>query len=176
MFLFECQEAIWGSITRNSDGQSCLFGAGALIDPLSGAALNAESDGRLYSILGGQGTPVPTTWLSSALGSVFNSSAGADAVHWFTFDVGAVNTTRNTRKVGDFTGLGGNLLAPGGEVPNVPFSAYFPTTGQYAGQYRQIGLTRSGVGGTENAQNGVKKGYSISNSTQAVGTCVLLGY
>lgn len=152
------------------------MGSGAFVDPLSAAALNAESDGRLYSLVtSGASSFVATTWLGTGSGP-FNSTTSANGEHFYTFNVGAVNTTRNTAKIGSFTGTSGAFLAPNGEVPNVPLSAYFTVSQQFAGQYRQIGITKFGTTGAQWDVSGVPKGYSLGYSTQAVGATVLLSY
>lgn len=176
LVMFESQEAFIIAYNRTDGASEGILGAGALIDPLTGGALNAESDGRLYSILNSSTTQVASTWLGSG-DSPFNSSASALNPHWFTFNVGAVATTRNTQKIGGYAaGPSTSFLAPNGEIPNVPFSAVFNASGQFAGQYRQIGITRFSTTGAENVQGGVQKGYSLGYASQAVGASVLLGY
>lgn len=174
--MMECQEAfllLWNRM--DTAGQTSL-GAGAIIDPLSGSAANAESDGRLYSIFtSGQSAFQASTWMSTGNGP-FNGSLSSGDSHLYTFNVGAVATTRNTAKIGSFTGATGTFIAPSGDVPNIPLSAYFTTSGQYAGQLRQIGYTKTGASGTEWAVNGASKGYIWGYSTQAVGAAVLLSY
>jgi hypothetical protein len=176
MFMIESQEGFLVAINRTDAASEALLGGGALVDPLSGGAANGETDGRLYSVFtSGQTAFVASTWLNAGAGP-FNSTTSAGDAHWYTFNVGAVATTRNTAKIGNFSALSSGLLAPSGEVPSIPFSAYFPTSGQFAGQYRQIGITQNGITGAEKSQAGTRKGYTVGYSTQAVGASVLLSY
>jgi hypothetical protein len=177
VYMFESQEAFFCLLTRASDGACTMFMCGALIDPLSGAAANAESDGRLYTIANtSSGTVAGTTaFLGNGL-SPFAGGTSANAGHQYTFNVGNVNTCRDTVKIGSFTANTSAFTAPNGEFPNVPFSAYFAATGQFAGQYRQIGLTRATTPGSEVSVAGVVKGYAISGSSATVGPAVLLTY
>ena len=175
--MWECQEAFLLAWNRSDSQGETIIGGGALIDPLSGAAANAESDGRIYTLVtSSASTFVSNTWLSNGAGSIFNSTLSASDAHAFTFNVGAVATTRSTSKVGNFLALSSAFVAPNGELPNIPFSAYFVTGGQYAGQYRQIGITRNACSGTALEVNGVVKGYPITYTNNAVFTAVLLSY
>lgn len=177
VYLFESKEAFFCLLTRASDGAATMFMMGALIDPLSGAAANAETDGRLYTIANtSSGTVAGTTAFMGNGLSPFAGGTTANAGHQYTFNVGNVNTCRDTAKIGSFTVNTNAFTAPNGEFPNVPFSAYFPATGQFAGQYRQIGLTRATTPGAEVSVNGVVKGYAISGSSATVGPAVLLTY
>ena len=174
--MWECQEAFFLAWNRSDAQGEVLIGAGAVIDPLSGAAANAETDGRIYTLLtSGASSFVPTTWLAAGA-SIFNSLTSSADQHAYTFNVGAVATTRSTSKIGSFTVLSSAFVAPNGELPNIPFSAWFNTSAQFAGQYRQIGLTRNATTGTALEVNGVVKGYPISYSNNAVSTAVLLSY
>lgn len=177
VYMFESQEAFFCLLTRASDGACTMFMCGALIDPLSGAAANAESDGRLYTIANtSSGTVAGTTaFLGNGL-SPFAGGTTANAGHQYTFNVGNVNTCRDTSKIGSFTVNTSPFTAPNGEFPNIPFSAYFQSTGQFAGQYRQIGLTRATMPGSEISVGGVVKGYAISGSSATVGPAVILTY
>lgn len=176
VIMVECQEGFVLVVGRTDNGNSAILGGGALVDPLSGGAANGETDGRLYSIFtSGQTAFVASTWLANGAGP-FNSLTSAGDQHWYTFNVGALATTRNTVKMGNFVGLTSSLTAPSGEIPNIPLSAYFSVTGQYAGQYRQIGVTRSAASGVVQEQQGVKKGVALGYSPQIIGQAVLLGY
>jgi hypothetical protein len=176
LIMWECQEAFFLAWNRTDVAAQSVIGAGALIDPLSGAAANAETDGRLYSVAtSGASSYMASTWLGTGAGWL-NSSVSAGTEHLFTFNVGAVATTRNTPKIGSFTTTSGSFVAPNGEVPNVPLSAYFSTSGQYAGQFRQIGVTKFGTTGAEWDVSGVRKGYTMSSSAQSVGATILLSY
>lgn len=173
--LFESQEVFILALNRQLAAGQLVIGGGAVIDPLSAAAANAESDGRLYSVFTSGGSALTANnWLSGGVG-ILNSVTTANDAHMFTFNVGAVSTTRSTVKIGSFAPPNG-LVAPNGEVPNIPFTAYFATSGQFAGQYRQWGITRPAATGAEWDVLGVRKGYTLGYSTQALGDTILLSY
>lgn len=176
LMMWESQEGFLLAWNKTNTQGQVVLGGGAFVDPLSAAAANAESDGRLYSVCTSGGTAVTgNNWLSSGVG-IFNSTVTANDAHFFTFNVGAVATTRSTSKVGSFSTMTGSLFAPNGELPNIPFSAYFPTSGQFAGQYRQFGVTKTGLTGSEWDVLGVRKGYTMGYTTQTVGDTILLSY
>lgn len=174
--MFESQEAFILAYNRQLAAGQVVLGGGAIIDPLSAAALNAESDGRLYSVFtSGGSTLTASTQLGTGVGWL-NGVATANDAHTFTFNVGAVATTRATAKIGSFSGLTGGLLAPNGEYPSIPLSAYFLTSGQFAGQYRQMGVTKTSTTSTEWDVLGVRKGYVLGYSSQTAGDALLLSY
>lgn len=178
MIMIESQEGFVVIVSRTDSGSSSMLGGGALVDPLSGGVANAETDGRLYSYFtSGQTAFVNSGWLSTGAGP-FNSGTSAGDAHWYTFNVGALATTRNTVKLGNFAAaaLTSALVAPSGEIPNIPLSAYFSATGQFAGQYRQIGITRNAASGVMQEQQGTKKGITLGYSAQIIGQAVLLAY
>jgi hypothetical protein len=174
--MFESQEGFLLCWNKTNAAFQSVLGGGALIDPLSAAAANAETDGRLYSICtSGANQSTGVAWLSTSVG-ILNSLVTVNDAHFFTFNVGAVATTRNTSKVGSFSSMTSSFLAPNGELPNIPLSAYFTTSGQFAGQYRQWGITRNGATGSEWSVLGVKKGYTLSYATQTTADALLLSY
>ncbi len=68
--LWESQEGCAIQFGVSSDGSTSTIGFGALIDPLSVAAANAESDGRLYMMFGsGTSFGVSAVWASLTGGS-----------------------------------------------------------------------------------------------------------
>jgi hypothetical protein len=175
LYMFECQEAFLCVWLGGASNVPLMWGGGAIIDPLSAAAANAESDGRLYSVWGSSGTTFSTaTWLGSGVGFM-NGTATANAAHIFTFNVGAVATTRSTAKIGSYAPTI-NLAAPNGETPTIPLQAYFTATGQFAGQFRQMSVTRTLTTGAEQNVQGTRKGYTVGYSQQASGDTILLSY
>lgn len=173
LYYWECQEAFHVVWLGGAANTPLMWGGGAVIDPLSAAAANAETDGRLYSIFSSGGSTYSTaTWLATG-GGWLNGQTTANDPHFYTFAVGATATTRPCAKIGSFSPTI-NLVAPNGETPNIPFSAYFTSTGQYAGQLRQIGITRTLTTGAEQSVQGVAKGYTIGGPQQAsIGTIIL---
>jgi hypothetical protein len=180
--MLECEEGFLVTWNRLDAAGQVSFGGGAMIDPLSAAALNAETDGRLYSYFSsGASNFMSVNWLdTTATGNWLLSTASNSAPHWFTANVGAVATSRVTNKVGAFATITNTLVAPNGEIPQIPLSAYFTASGQYAGQLRAMNVTKPYLSGAEVAQGNagtrIVKGYALGYSSITQSPSLLLTY
>lgn len=180
--MMECEEGFLVTWNRLDAAGQSSFGGGAMIDPLSAAALNAESDGRLYSYFSsGASNFTAAAFLdTTTTGNWLLANTGNGLPHWFTANVGAVATSRNTQKFGNYTGITNTFVAPNGEIPRIPMSAYFPTSGQYAGQLRSMVVTKPYLTGAEVAQGNagalVVKGYALGYSSITQTPAMLLTY
>ena len=182
LHMVESEEGFVLFWNRLDTAAQSVFGGGAMIDPLSAAALNAETDGRLYSYF----TTGGTTYITSAFldatstGNWLVGSSGANIQHWFTANVGAVTTSRVTNKVGNYTGLTNTFVAPNGEIPRIPLSAYYTASGQYAGQVRGMVVTKPYLTGAEVCEGDggtrVVKGYAHGYSAITQTPALLLTY
>jgi hypothetical protein len=176
LIMFESQETFIVTWNRTDVSGQEMLGAGAFVDPLSGAAANAETDGRLYStVVSGGSTFMNAGWLGLGVGPL-NSVVTTNDAHFYTFNVGATNVIRNTAKIGSFTSTSNAFLAPNGEVPNIPLSMYFTASAQYAGQLRQMGITKWGTTGAQWDVTGVQKGYPLGYASNTTGGSLLLSY
>lgn len=170
MYMWECQEA-WLAMFFNVGGtQGYVVGGGAFIDPLSTAALNAESDGRCYSIVSTGATQfVANTWISNISGSIgpFRGSTGANGSRWYQFTPGAGTLRAPIRMVAGQAGaLVSASVSPGGEFPYVPlFHMMDVTSLAYMGELRQIGATRAARTGQRWDNAGTIEAYILSAQT-----------
>jgi len=176
-YWYECEEAfiIICVLAGGSSVQTLM--AGALVDPLSSAAANAETDGRLYSVLSsGSSTGLSTSFLSSTLTDTpfYSGTTNGDA-HFFTFNVGAVSTTRNMRRMAAMTASNTFTLASGKPVL-VPYQMNFQSTGQYAGQLRSMYVSKNGTTATAWNDNGTIYGYTLTGSATGSGEMLLFQY
>jgi hypothetical protein len=182
LMMMECEEGFMVAWNRTDAAAQSSFGGGALIDPLSAAALNAESDGRLYSYVtsGASNFTVATFLDGGTNGNWLVGSTGSNAQHFFTANIGAVATSRNTAKIGAYSGITNSFVAPNGEIPQIPLSAYFTPSGQYAGQLRGMNVTKNYLTGAEvavgNAGVRTVKGYALGYSTNTQTPALLLTY
>ena len=182
LMMLECEEGFMVAWNRTDATGQAAFGGGAIIDPLSAAALNAESDGRLYSYFStGASNFQPSAFLdSTTAGNWLNAAGTNNQPKWFTANVGAVTTSRNTNKMGAYAGITNSFLAPNGEIPQVPLSAYFTASGQYAGQLRSMNVTKNYLTGAEVAVGnaGVRTvvGYAYGYSSITQTPALLLTY
>jgi hypothetical protein len=182
LMMMECEEGFMVAWNRTDAAGQASFGGGAFIDPLSAAALNAESDGRLYSyVTSGATNFTVSTFLDAGTNGNWLAGVASSAFpHFFTANVGAVATSRNTAKMGAYSGITNSFVAPNGEIPQIPLSAYFTPSGQYAGQLRGMNVTKPYLTGAEvavgNAGVRTVKGYALGYSTNTQTPALLLTY
>ena len=178
--LWESQEACviqWG---YSATGGSSSAWLGALIDPLSSATNNCESDGRLYS-MGGSG--------GSSLSSTSWAGISSDGSCWLT----GLNTA-NTVKAGTFApgtavmygGAGAQMTRLGGFAPSSSFICtngdiavapmYFGYGNYYLGQLRNCGIVKSAISRLTWSNAGVTKGYVWSPSVTTAAQAVVMTY
>lgn len=162
-YWYECEEAFVILAVASGGASALMLGAGAWIDPLSAAAANAETDGRLYSIIGsGGGQVLDTAFLSNsaaASGPFISGTANANP-HFFTFNVGAVTTTRNTVRACRMT-TSNTFILPSGKPVLVPYQMNFSATGGYAGQLRSMFVGKTSPAAIAWNDNGTIYGYTL---------------
>lgn len=170
LYMWECQEGWIVELFNTGGTQGYCFGGGAFLDPLSTAALNAESDGRCYSFFSTGATQfIGTTWISSISGNIgpFRGSTGANGSRWYQFNP-SVGTLRSAIRMvnGAAAALATTSTAPNGEFPYMPlFHAMDVSSFQYLGELRQIGATRSAKAGQRWSNGGVIEAYILSSQT-----------
>ena len=149
--MWESQEGCviqWG---LSSDGSTSSVGFGALIDPLSVAAANAESDGRLYMMFGaGTSFPTSTVWASLAVNNASGtwgagSSGGAGFCHSGVFAPGTAvmygGAGAQTYRFGTFL-QSAPFNSTNGATPLIPV-VITTAAGLYLGQSRQWYITEN---------------------------------
>jgi hypothetical protein len=170
LYMWECQEA-WIAMLFNAGGtQGYVMGGGAFVNPLSTAALNAESDGRCYSINTTGATQfVSNTWISNISGSVgpFRGTTGANGSRWYQFQPGTGSLRTIIRMTaGTAAALSSTSTAPNGDFPYIPmFDMLDATSNQYMGELRQIGATRAARTGQRWANGATIVAYILSAQT-----------
>jgi hypothetical protein len=117
---------------------------------------------------------------TSTSGNWLMAGATQGQPHWFTANIGAVATSRVTNKFGNYAGITNTFVAPNGEIPRIPVSAYFTPTGQYAGQLRAMVATKPYLTGAEVAQGNAGvlevKGFAYGYSSITQAPALLLTY
>lgn len=184
--MWECQEAFVCQLLTAAGAASYPFGGGALIDPLSTAATDAETDGRLYSIFSvGSGGSMSTTALSgigAAVYGPFIGRTGANNSRFQAFVPGSATTLPVTR-FGSWNQLASTLVSPNGDLPKIPFPLYytgattsFGTVNNAAGQLRSIYITRNSLAGNVWTNGASTVGYLLGANQTAAAEAVLLAY
>lgn len=186
MYYWECQEGFIVQVVAAA-GTSYVFGGGAFIDPLNAGTGNCESDGRLYSVIStGSGRTWATTWNASGLDNSYGVFKGRDLAtkglnsRFAVFNVGAVNTSRQAM-MAQYITTATSYLAPGGEVPYLPYSVCTSLStnapgAPFLGELRNIDFTRAATAGQVVSNGGVVQGYILAPVTTSSNTCLVLTY
>jgi hypothetical protein len=166
VYMVECQESVIvyvNSVTAAS--LTAAFVVGAYIDPLSSAALNAESDGRLYGVTtpGSQGR-LASNWLSilptsGVAGTLFANSTTASQAHSVVFTPGAGTVTTASRLFDSAPSVA--FVSRNGDLPQIPLQMATAAAGQFLGQLRQMFITRDSSSMSALESGGTVKGYAL---------------
>jgi hypothetical protein len=151
---------------------------GALFDPLSSAAGNCESDGRLYSMCGsGSGSTTANVWLSGGNAMFGEGNNVANDYHAGIFAPGTAvmfgGAGVQTRRFGNFN-VTLDYASANGDVPRVPLCVT-STAGAFLGQGRGIYIARDTMSRTTLMNGATPVGYIVSASLIAPQDAVLLG-
>jgi len=170
LYMFECQEA-WIAVLANAGGtQTYVMAGGAFLDTLAPGAGDAESDGRVYSFsTTGITQFVGNNWISGISGNIgpWRGTTGANGSRWYQFNPGQATLRVPIRAVNAASAaLVSASVSPGGEFPYIPlFHAIDSVTGQYLGEMRQVGVTRSARTGQRWNNGGPTVAYILSAQT-----------
>lgn len=180
--MWESQEGCILQFCNAGTGQSATIGLGALLDPLSSAPLNAESDGRLYSMFGsGNALVTAGTWASIAAGLDATSWAGGSTnggCHMGTFAPGTNvmlgGAGAQTYRFGTFSPAT-TFTSTNGDIARVPLSAWNGST-SFIGQSRQWYLTKDSVSRLTWTNGATVIGYIWSASITGTTDAIVLTY
>lgn len=170
VYMWESQECIAIQMIHSAGNLSEAW-AGAFIDPLSANALNAESDGRLYGVAttGSSITAVAARNTSGTSGGFWHA-AGSGTQHCGVFVPGSATVQtayKGTIGVSNIP-FSPTLTAKNGDIPRLPISMVYLNSPYFAGQLRQIYMTRNAAStGLTWSISGVPQGYIITSSSVA---------
>ena len=179
--MWESQEGCVIQYTRLSDGASSSIGFGALIDPLSADAMNAESDGRLY-MMWGSGSALGT--LVGWLGTVADGTAwgqgdvASGACHGGVFAPGTAvmvgGAGVQTKRFGNFSPSTA-FISTNGDIVRVPM-VITSTAGAFLGQSRQWFMVRDAQSRLTLMNGATVVGYVWGASPQTAADAIVLTY
>ena len=183
--MWESQEGCVLQFANAAAGSTSSIGLGALFDPLSTAALNAESDGRLYTMWG-SGSLLVTNggWAQVTLGSdatAWAGSAGASACHAGTFIPNTTVMLGGTAAAGSQTYRFGSFAATttftstNGDIARAPLSAW-NGVGTYIGQSRQWFITKDSISRLTWTNGATVIGYIWSSSLLSTNDAIVMTY
>ena len=180
--MWESQEGCILQFGNAATGFTAVIALGALLDPLSTAALNAETDGRLYSMFGSGGSVVLNSlWASVSPpsdGSLLSGSATAGNAHMGTFAPGTNvmlgGAGIQTYRFGSFVPAT-TFLATNGDIPRVPLSAWNANS-TFVGQSRQWYLTKDSLTRLTWTNGATVIGYIVAANTLSTSDALVLTY
>lgn len=178
--MWESQEGCLIQYSQSASGNTSSVAFGALFDPLSTNASNAETDGRIYTMWGsGSLTNTSTTWASTTTDSgAWSGYAVANANHAGTFAPGTAvmfgGAGVQTLRFGTYLPAT-NFTSASGAVARVNLVAW-NVNGTFLGQSRQWGLIRDSLTRVEYASGATPSGYVWAPSMNTAGDAVILMY
>ena len=177
--LWESQEGCVIQYGVIATGAASSVQFGALFDPLSSAAGNCESDGRLYAMCGsGSLTTTVTSWLNATGNAMFGEgSTSPNDYHAGIFAPGTAvmfgGAGVQTQRFGNFP-VTAAYDSLNDDVPRVPLCVT-STAGAFLGQGRGIYIARDTTSRTTVMNGATPVGYIVSASLLAPQDGVLLG-
>jgi hypothetical protein len=173
--ILETEETVQIGVLTGSAGAMYGAGLGALIDPDTGDAVDAESDGRVYGMWTVGTSTLATAMLNSAVINVFMGHGGsATNAHFLTFTPGNGTMVATLRD---------SVLSLQTAATRTTRAGRFPATVMYAnctanwcGRIRELRVIRPSSFGQRVDSAGVNKGYVFSFSTISGGDSVLMEY
>lgn len=180
--MWESQEGCIIQFGETVAGQSSTIGLGALLDPLSTAPLNAEADGRIYSMWGGGSASITSgTWAGVTAGTDATAFAGSNVAggcHMGTFAPGTNvmfgGAGAQTYRFGTFTPPT-TFTATNGDIARVPLSAWNGSTTFY-GQSRQWFITKDSISRLTWTNGATVIGYIWSSSLTGTADALVMTY
>lgn len=168
VYMWESQECIAIQMVHSTGNLSEAW-AGAFIDPLSADALNAESDGRLYGVMTtGSSSIASAARNTNAAAAGFWHNVGSGAAHCGVFVPGSatVQTTFKGAVGTNTTIISSNFTAKNGDIPRLPIPMAYQISPYFAGQLRQIYMTRNAAStGLTWSISGTPQGYILTSSS-----------
>lgn len=171
--VIETQETNWFQLTTGAVSQS-NFGAvgGAWIDPETGDAADAETDGRLYggSTIGPAVMPVDWLLLN---GQMLFDGGGSNTAHSFSYTPGTASYVVCNR-VFQSNASTLNLVTRTGKYPRITY--FMSNTANWAGRLREAQIVRDGLSQQTFSTGATINGFTFGNNPNILGDCLLLQY
>jgi hypothetical protein len=173
--IFESEETIQIGMTTGSTGQMYGAGAGALIDPDTGDAVDAESDGRIYGMWTGGSSVLSQTMLTNTVVNTFMWHGGSSTnAHFLTFTPNSATMVATLREIVIASQTAANRTTRAGRFPASVM--YATCVANWCGRIREFRLIRPATFGQRVDSAGVNKGYVFASSTTTPGDSVLMEY
>lgn len=173
--VIESEETIQIGMTTASAGAMFGGGAGAMIDPDTGDAVDGETDGRIYGMWTSGTTTFGLGMLGSGVAGTFMANGGsANNSHFFSFTPGS-GVMHGTARENSYAGVtSASRTTRAGKFPATVMYAVGTTA--WAGRIREMRVIRPATFGQRLDAAGVNKGYIFAATTTTPGDSVLMEY
>jgi len=173
--ILETEETVQIGVLTGSAGAMYGAGMGALIDPDTGDAVDAESDGRIYGMWTVGTSTLAGTMLNFAIVNTFLGHGGsATNAHFLTFSPGTGTMVGTLRETGLNAQTAANRTTRAGRFPGTV--VYAVCAANWCGRVREVRFIRAATFGQRVDSAGVNKGYVFASSTLNAGDSVLMEY
>jgi hypothetical protein len=174
--VIETQETCWFQITSGATGQNNVGSVGgAWIDPETGDAADAETDGRLYGASTVGPLAMPNDWLLStnSNGMMLFDGGGANTAHSYSYTPGTAGVVVCTR-VFNSNASTLNLVTRTGKYPRINY--FMGNPANWAGRLREVQVVRDGLSQQTFSTGATINGFTFGANPNTVGDCLLLQY
>ena len=174
--VIETQETSWFQLTTGATGQSNLScGAGGWIDPETGDAADAETDGRLYGASTVGPSAMPADWLlqTSSNGQMLFDGNGSNAAHSYSYTPGSSSVVTCNRVFNSNVSTL-NLVTRTGKYPRLTY--FMGNPANWAGRLREVQVVRDGLSQQTFSTGATINGFTFGYNPNLVGDCLLLQY
>jgi hypothetical protein len=174
--VIETQETCWFQMTTGAGGEFC-FGAaaGGMIDPETGDAADAETDGRLYAVTTcGGGAFIQNCLLTtSGNGLLLWNVVSSNNPRAFSYTPGTASVVVCNRLFNsNATNL--SLVTRTGRYPRLSYYASNPAN--WAGRLREVQVVREGFSQQTFNTGATINGFTFGFNPNLSGDCLLLEY
>ena len=173
--IYETEETISVEITTSSSANVYAFEAGAMVDPETSDAVDAETDGRVYGMWTG-GTSVLQALLAvpANQGQYWVHSTSIGVSHAMCWKPG-LNAVENVNRDASWPSiLTVNSVTRSGRFPGRPIWIKSPTG--WVGRLRNRLVTYPAIANQRLMDGATNKGYAIAASTTTTGDTILMEY
>lgn len=174
--VIETQETSWFQLTTGATGQNNLgSGAGAWIDPETGDAADAESDGRLYGASTVGPSAMPADWLlqTASNGMMLFDGGGSNVAHSYSYTPGSSSVVICNRVLNsNVSAL--NLVTRTGKFPRLTY--FMANPANWAGRLREVQVVRDGLSQQTFSTGATINGFTFGYNPNLSGDCLLLQY
>lgn len=174
--VIETQETSWFQITTGATGQNAYGAvAGAWIDPETGDAVDAETDGRLYGVSAVGPSAMPNDWMlqTASNGMMLFDGGGSNTSHSYSYSPGSANIAVCNR-LANSNASTLNLTTRTGKYPRISYFMANPSN--WAGRLREAQIVRDGLSQQTFSTGATINGFTFGANPNTSGDCLLLQY